>query len=129
MGSFNARDTGPTRWTDRTFGRLGFYQIVRPLVVGIVHGPAGSAAVALLVLTTILVPSWAVFYLLVFGIGTVTGMMPNLVFRKPLCAPPSRLGTGFRTAQSGLRRIHCSSNGFRERPLHAQSCLDATLTF
>ena len=32
-------------------------------------------AVALLVLTTIRVPSWAILYLLVFGIGTVAGMM------------------------------------------------------
>jgi high-affinity nickel permease len=62
-------------WMYRTFGRLGVYQVVRPLAVGIVHGLAGSAAVALLVLTTIRVPSWAVFYLLVFGIGTVAGMM------------------------------------------------------
>ena len=51
------------------------YQTLRPLAVGIVHGLAGSAAVALLVLTTIRVPSWAVLYLLVFGIGTVAGMM------------------------------------------------------
>jgi high-affinity nickel-transport protein len=68
-------DAAPVGWMDRAFGRLGVYQAVRPLVVGIVHGLAGSAAVALLVLTTIRVPSWAVFYLLVFGIGTVTGMM------------------------------------------------------
>jgi high-affinity nickel permease len=65
----------PVSWMDRTFGRLGLYQVVRPLAVGIVHGLAGSAAVALLVLTTIRVPSWAVLYLLVFGIGTVAGMM------------------------------------------------------
>jgi high-affinity nickel-transport protein len=65
----------PVSWMDRTFGRLGVYQVVRPLAVGIVHGLAGSAAVALLVLTTIRVPSWAVVYLLVFGIGTVAGMM------------------------------------------------------
>lgn len=65
----------PVGWMDRIFGRLGLYQIVRPLAVGIVHGLAGSAAVALLVLTTIRVPSWAVLYLLVFGIGTVAGMM------------------------------------------------------
>jgi len=65
----------PVRWMDRIFGPLGLYQIVRPLAVGIVHGLAGSAAVALLVLTTIRVPSWGVFYLLVFGIGTVAGMM------------------------------------------------------
>jgi high-affinity nickel-transport protein len=60
---------------DRVFGRLGFYQVIRPLAVGIVHGLAGSAAVALLVLTTIRVPGWAVAYLLVFGVGTVAGMM------------------------------------------------------
>jgi high-affinity nickel-transport protein len=65
----------PVSWMDRTLGQLGLYQVVRPLAVGIVHGLAGSAAVALLVLTTIHVPSWAVLYLLVFGIGTVAGMM------------------------------------------------------
>jgi high-affinity nickel permease len=63
------------RWMDRTFGRLGIYQVVRPLAVGLVHGLAGSAAVALLVLTTIRVSSLAVLYLLVFGIGTIAGMM------------------------------------------------------
>jgi high-affinity nickel permease len=62
-------------WMDRTFGQLGIYQVVRPLVVGLIHGLAGSAAVALLVLTTFRVPSLAVAYLLVFGIGTIAGMM------------------------------------------------------
>jgi sulfite exporter TauE/SafE len=71
----HAADATPVGWMDRTFGRLGFYQTARPLAVGIVHGLAGSAAVALLVLTTIRVPLWAVLYLLVFGIGTVAGMM------------------------------------------------------
>ncbi len=71
----HAEEAAPVGWMDRTFGRLGVYQIVRPLAVGVVHGLAGSAAVALLVLTTICVPSWAVLYLLVFGIGTVAGMM------------------------------------------------------
>lgn len=71
----HAEDETPVSWMDRTFGQLGLYQVVRPLAVGIVHGLAGSAAVALLVLTTIRVPSWAVLYLLVFGIGTVAGMM------------------------------------------------------
>jgi sulfite exporter TauE/SafE len=71
----HAEDATPVGWMDRVFGKLGIYQVVRPLAVGIVHGLAGSAAVALLVLTTIRVPSWAVLYLLVFGIGTVAGMM------------------------------------------------------
>jgi hypothetical protein len=70
-----AGDSSPLNWRERAFHRLGLYQVVRPLVVGIVHGLAGSAAVALLVLKTIRVPSWAVFYLLVFGVGTVAGMM------------------------------------------------------
>jgi len=71
----HAENATPVGWMDRVFGRLGFYQVIRPLAVGIVHGLAGSAAVALLVLTTIRVPSWAVAYLLVFGVGTVAGMM------------------------------------------------------
>ena len=48
---------------------------MRPLVVGLVHGLAGSAAVALLVLATIRDPLWAVAYLLLFGVGTIVGMM------------------------------------------------------
>jgi ABC-type nickel/cobalt efflux system permease component RcnA len=65
----------PQGWLDRRFGGLGPYHAVRPLVVGLVHGLAGSAAVALLVLTTIRDPGWAVAYLLVFGVGTIAGMM------------------------------------------------------
>ncbi|HLW88447.1 MAG TPA: hypothetical protein VKR57_08120 [Terriglobales bacterium] len=62
-------------WLDRLFGRVGVYQYLRPFVVGVVHGLAGSAAVALLVLTTIRNVHWAVAYLLVFGVGTIAGMM------------------------------------------------------
>jgi high-affinity nickel permease len=60
---------------DRSVGRFGVYQCVRPLVIGIVHGLAGSAAVALLVLSTIHSPLWATVYLLIFGAGTMVGMM------------------------------------------------------
>lgn len=55
--------------------RIGLYQLLRPLAVGLVHGLAGSAAVALLVLTTIRDARWAIAYLLVFGVGTIAGMM------------------------------------------------------
>ncbi|MEP7346607.1 MAG: hypothetical protein ABI877_15155, partial [Gemmatimonadaceae bacterium] len=65
----------PLSWLDRHLGALRGYQLVRPLVVGIVHGLAGSAAVALLVLATIPDPTWAVLYLGVFGVGTIAGMM------------------------------------------------------
>ncbi len=65
----------PLAWLDRTLGRIGLYQHIRPLVVGMVHGLAGSAAVALLVLATIPDPRWGLAYLLVFGAGTIAGMM------------------------------------------------------
>jgi high-affinity nickel-transport protein len=48
---------------------------VRPLLVGTIHGLAGSSAVALLVLAAIRDPVWATAYLAVFGIGTIAGMM------------------------------------------------------
>jgi hypothetical protein len=59
----------------KTVGKLGLYQTLRPFVIGLVHGLAGSAAVALLVLSTIKSPAWATAYLLVFGLGTMAGMM------------------------------------------------------
>lgn len=67
---------GPTaERLDSRLGRLSFYQSVRPLVVGVVHGLAGSAAVALLVLPLIQNSLWALAYLLIFGAGTIGGMM------------------------------------------------------
>jgi nickel/cobalt exporter len=63
------------RWLDNSVGRLGLYQCLRPLIIGLVHGLAGSAAVALLVLSTIHNPIWATVYLLIFGAGTMIGMM------------------------------------------------------
>jgi high-affinity nickel permease len=71
----HAPDRTPLAAMDRLFGRIRLYQYLRPLIVGIVHGLAGSAAVALLVLTTIRDSRWAIAYLLVFGVGTIAGMM------------------------------------------------------
>jgi high-affinity nickel-transport protein len=65
----------PVAWLDSRLSGLGVYQILRPLVVGLVHGLAGSAAVALLVLALIKNPWWAIAYLVLFGIGTIAGMM------------------------------------------------------
>lgn len=61
-------------WLDRKLGELGLYQAIRPLLVGVVHGMAGSAAVALLVLAAIPKPAWGAVYLLIFGVGTIAGM-------------------------------------------------------
>ncbi|MDQ3117701.1 MAG: high-affinity nickel-transport family protein [Verrucomicrobiota bacterium] len=65
----------PPAKLDQRFGRLRFYQTLRPLVIGTVHGLAGSAAVALLVLPIIHDPVWAMAYLSLFGVGTIAGMM------------------------------------------------------
>ena len=46
----------------------------RPFLVGIVHGLAGSAGAALLIVPLIDDPRWAVLYLLTFGLGTIVGM-------------------------------------------------------
>jgi hypothetical protein len=56
-------------------GFLGRHQSLRPMTIGVVHGLAGSAAVALLVLATISDPRWGVAYLALFGLGTIAGMM------------------------------------------------------
>jgi high-affinity nickel-transport protein len=69
-------DRTPIAWLDRSsIGYLSLYQWLRPFVVGLVHGLAGSAAVALFVLTIIRDPVWAMGYLLLFGAGTIGGMM------------------------------------------------------
>jgi hypothetical protein len=51
------------------------WNFARPMAVGIVHGLAGSAAIALLVMTTIQDPFWEIIYILIFGLGTIAGMM------------------------------------------------------
>ena len=59
-------------------GALSSFAIRRPLlrsfVVGLVHGLAGSAAIALLVLSAIPQPLWATLYLGIFCLGTIVGM-------------------------------------------------------
>lgn len=62
-------------WLDRLVQKAGVFQVLRAVGVGLVHGLAGSAAVALLVLTLISSPRAAVFYLLIFGVGTLAGML------------------------------------------------------
>ena len=95
-----APEETPLARLDRWLGRLGAYQLIRPLVVGIVHGLAGSAAVALLVLTTIRDPRWAVVYLLVFGLGTIAGMM---LITAAIAWPFAQAGNRFAGLHRGLR--------------------------
>lgn len=74
--------------------RLGLYQLLRPLLVGLVHGLAGSAAIALLVLAEISNPRWAAAYLGVFGLGTIAGMfLITLAISTPLAYGSRRFAT------------------------------------
>lgn len=85
-------DATPQAWLDRHLEGLGLYQLLRPLVVGLVHGLAGSAAVALLVLTTISNPRWAMAYLALFGLGTIVGMMLiTLIIAAPMAYASRRV--------------------------------------
>jgi hypothetical protein len=46
----------------------------RPFLVGVVHGLAGSAGAALLIVPLMDDPRWAALYLVTFGLGTIVGM-------------------------------------------------------
>ncbi len=83
---------------------LSRFQVVRPLMVGLVHGLAGSAAVALLVLSTIRSPFWATAYLLVFGVGTMLGMMLMTI---AMALPLTFAGDKF----AGLSRVLSVTSG------------------
>ena len=48
---------------------------VRSVVIGMIHGLAGSAALMLLVVPTIKSETVALIYVLIFGIGSIGGMM------------------------------------------------------
>lgn len=67
----DAEHAPPKNQTARHNLRFG----VRPFVVGMIHGVAGSAALTLLVLSTIPSPLVGIAYMLVFGIGSIGGMM------------------------------------------------------
>jgi high-affinity nickel-transport protein len=102
----------PLARLDRVFGRRGAYRALRPLVVGGVHGLAGSAGIALLVLGAIPDPRWALGYLAVFGAGTIAGMMALTAAiaapftwaaaRAPALQPPLGLASGVLGVAGGL---------------------------
>jgi hypothetical protein len=96
--------------------RPSLHGFVRPLLVGVVHGLAGSAAVALLVLATVHSVKWALVYLTVFGVGTMLGMLLLTgVMARPLAktaawSPAGRLSlvrlTGFASLALGLFLVY-----------------------
>jgi ABC-type nickel/cobalt efflux system permease component RcnA len=49
--------------------------VPQPLLMGLLHGLAGSGALILLVLATLPSPTAAILYVLVFGLGSTAGML------------------------------------------------------
>ena len=76
------------------------HSIKRPIAVGFVHGLAGSAFVALLVLAAI--PGWAsqLAYLALFGLGTVAGMA---AITAAIAVPAAVASNRFANMRQGLR--------------------------
>jgi high-affinity nickel permease len=73
---------------------------VRPFLVGVVHGLAGSAAATLLILPLIDDARWAVLYLFVFGVGTIVGMA---IMTLAIAAPAALASTRVRGLQRTIR--------------------------
>jgi len=87
----------PSRWL-ATLGWRSGWPAGRALVVGAIHGLAGSAAVSLLVLATLRSTAGAVVYLLIFGVGTILGM----TLLTAVMAYPVSLALRYRRARQAL---------------------------
>lgn len=64
--------------------------------VGLVHGLAGSGALVLLALSAILRPAGAIAYILLFGLGSVLGMLVAVSLMRVPFTPRMRLGRRLR---------------------------------
>lgn len=78
----------------------------RPLFIGVVHGLAGSAGAALLLVPLIDDPRFAALYLVVFGLGTIVGMsLVTLAIAAPALvagAPTARVQRSLRIASGAV---------------------------
>jgi ABC-type nickel/cobalt efflux system permease component RcnA len=80
----------------------GFRLGARPFVVGLVHGLAGSAALMLLVLSTISSPLVGLAYIAIFGLGSIGGMiLMSALVSLPIHLTASR----FRQANLAVRAL------------------------
>ena len=79
---------------------------IKPLIIGAVHGLAGSAALTLLVLTQVESVSLGLVYLGLFGVGSTLGMvLMSVLIGLPFALSGRRLGDlnyGLQTAAGGF---------------------------
>lgn len=81
---------------------------VRALLVGMVHGLAGSAALVLLSLGTVNSPAAAFGFIAIFGLGSILGMaLLSAVIAVPIHLSSRRLGTAYHglSAAVGLATV------------------------
>jgi High-affinity nickel-transport protein len=97
-----------TRWHEHHHDfhwRLG----LRPLLVGIVHGTAGSAALTLLVLSTISSTTAGLLYILIFGVGSMLGMLAiSLALSLPIRIAGERMASAVRPIQVSTGVFSCA---------------------
>jgi cytochrome c biogenesis protein CcdA len=99
QGGFLSSGVGPEHEEGHSHERS---QGLRAFLVGLVHGLAGSAAIALMVLATVGDPATGAVYLVVFGVGTIAGMMlVTLAFASPVAL----LARRFRWSGASLRIV------------------------
>ena len=81
---------------------------LRPMLVGMVHGAAGSAALMLLVLSTIRSPLESFVYILVFGLGSVLGMLLiSCLLALPLHWAKGRVAASYKPIQLTAGLFSC----------------------
>lgn len=73
--SLTAAPSLPTTHASEEHLHHGFRPGARPILIGMFHGLAGSSALMLLVLTTISSPLIGMTYIIIFGLGSIGGMM------------------------------------------------------
>ena len=98
-----------TRWHEHHHDFAHRRLSLRPLFVGIVHGTAGSAALTLLVLSTISSTMNGLLYILIFGIGSMLGMLTiSLLLAWPLQFAGDRMNSAIRPIQMSTGILSCA---------------------
>lgn len=100
LGFNNLRPQGADKAHGHDHSHQPSFTGVRPVFVGIVHGLAGSAAVAILVLAAIPQTARALAYLFVFGVGTIAGMT---LITGMIAVPAVYAGHRMSRFQTGIR--------------------------
>jgi len=82
---------------------------LRPLLVGMVHGAAGSGALMLLVLSTIHSSLRALLYIGVFGVGSIAGMLViSMLLALPMQWLGKRVAASYRPVQICAALLSCA---------------------